>query len=72
MRCLVVHCRFSGENMFAVYFVAAHLNLGMTLSALGRHEEAEGVWSVYMVVIMMYVCIWYLNSGAKTLCYNQF
>lgn len=57
--------------MFAVYFVAAHLNLGMTLSALGRHEEAERVWSVYMAVIVMYeygvFCV-----GVKTLCYNQF
>ena len=42
-------------RMFAVYFVAAHLNLGMTLSALGRHNEAEQVWSVYMIIIIMYM-----------------
>ena len=44
----------SPVRMFTVHFVAAHLNLGMTLSALGRHDEAERVWSVYMVVIVVY------------------
>ena len=55
-------------NMFCT--PAAHLNLGMTLSALGRHDEAEKVST--KCVHYDVVCDVHTAAGIKTLCHNQF